>query len=58
LKKENQNERTTGSGYLEKSESKNHWVQVFENNQSQRTIGSGYFETIKEPPGSMKKTHK
>jgi hypothetical protein len=27
-------------------------------NQNQRTIGSGYFETIKEPPSSMKKTHK
>jgi hypothetical protein len=47
-------QRTTGSGYLKNSESKNHWFQVFEKQQNQRSNGSVYFKTLKEPPVFMK----
>jgi len=54
-KNQNQNQRTTGCGYLKqfgiKEPPESGYVKK---NQNQRTAGSGYFKNLKEPPGFVK----
>jgi hypothetical protein len=40
------------------SESKNHWVLVFEKNQVQRTTGSRYFKSFQRTPRFHERTGK